>query len=131
MKSNRFWLFLLSGIFIGSAVIAMLLWHVPTSYARIYKNNVLITDAVNLLNVNESYTITINDAAETAGVEGINIVEVDHGRIRMLEADCPDGLCVRQGWVKSGLIPVVCLPNRVIITFESDLNDTGADAVVG
>ena len=61
---------------------------------------------------------------------GINVVEVEYGRIRMLEADCPDGACVRLGWVSSGVIPIVCLPHRVIIELHGG-NGTDIDAVVG
>lgn len=41
-------------------------------------------------------------------------VEVQPGRIRMVEIDCPDGICVKTGWVDGGT-PIVCLPNRLII----------------
>lgn len=32
----------------------------------------------------------------------------------MVEIDCPDGICVKTGWVDGGT-PIVCLPNRLII----------------
>ncbi len=47
-----------------------------------------------------------------------NVVLVEPGRISMHAADCPDGLCLRQGEASPGR-PVVCLPNRVIITVEA------------
>lgn len=47
--------------------------------------------------------------------EGVTYtVEVQPGRIRMVEIDCPDGICVKTGWVDGGT-PIVCLPNRLII----------------
>ena len=55
-----------------------------------------------------------------------NIIEIKDGRIRMLEADCPDHVCIHTGWLSSD-IPIVCLPNRLVIEFAgSDL-----DAAVG
>ena len=33
----------------------------------------------------------------------------------MLEADCPDQVCVRQGWVQDRTVPIVCLPHRLVI----------------
>ena len=131
MKSNKFWIILLGSVIAGSVVVALFLRQAPVSYARIYKDGIQITDTVNLLAVTESYSIVIDSTIETGSAEGLNIVEVDHGRIRISNADCPDRICIRQGWVSSGLVPIVCLPNRVVITFEGDSGDTGVDAVVG
>ena len=131
MKSNRFWLFLLGGIIFCSSVVMLFLWQTPAGYSRIYKDGVLVTDAVNLQTLSEPFTIIIDGAVNTGGTGGLNIVEADHGRIRMLEADCLDGFCVRQGWVSGGFVPIVCLPNRVVITFEGGADDMGVDAVVG
>ena len=131
IKSNRFWIILLCAAAICFAVPAVVLWQVPISNARIYKDSIPITDTVNISAVSEPYTIIIEGPAETGGIAGFNVIEIDHRRIRMLESDCPDGYCVRQGWVSSGLVPIICLPNRVVITFESGNDDIGVDAVVG
>ena len=66
---------------------------------------------------------------ETSGNK--NVIAVEQGRIRMLSADCPDGSCVRQGWISGGIFPIVCLPNRVVITLEHGDNRSNVDAVVG
>jgi len=101
---------------------ALLLWQEPASYAHIYKNGVL-TETVDLNAVTEPYTITFEDSL------GTNVIEVDRGRVRMLQADCPDRTCVRHGWVSGAATPIVCLPHRVVITFEGGSPDI--DAVVG
>jgi len=99
-----------------------MLRQVPMSYARIYKDGAL-TETVNLSVATDPYTIDIH------GSSGFNILEVEHGRIRVSKADCPDGICIRQGWVSGGLVPIVCFPNRLVITFEG--NEADVDAVVG
>ena len=58
-----------------------------------------------------------------------NTVQAERGRIRMLSADCPDGLCVGMGWSSSPAKPIVCLPNRVTIIIEG--GDAGPDAAAG
>jgi len=126
-KSNKFWLLVLGGIMAVSVIAALLLGQAPMSHAfagsaNIYKDGVL-TESVNLASVKESYTIDI------LGNSGFNMLEVELGRIRVLEADCPDGICKRQGWVSGGLIPIVCLPHRLVITFEG--GTAGVDAIVG
>ena len=46
---------------------------------------------------------------------GSNTVCVQPGRICISEADCPDKLCVSQGWLSDEAFPIVCLPHRLII----------------
>ncbi|HMM22807.1 MAG TPA: NusG domain II-containing protein [Selenomonadales bacterium] len=53
------------------------------------------------------------------GATGYNLVEADNGRIRVKEADCPDQLCVRSGWIRVSPQQIVCLPYRVVIKIES------------
>ena len=122
MKSNKFWLVVLGVAVLVSAVTALLLGRAPVSYAHIYHNSVL-TDSVNLAAVTESFAIVVESA------DGFNMIDVERGRIRVSRADCPDGICVRQGWVSSGVIPLVCLPNRLVIMLEGAGADV--DAVVG
>lgn len=46
---------------------------------------------------------------------GRNVLEVhDHG-IEMLEADCPDQLCLTFGHVKRHGGTIICLPHRVLV----------------
>ena len=58
----------------------------------------------------------------------INTVQIENGKIRMFSADCPDHICVRMGWLESGALPIVCLPNRLVIEFTDA--DSDVDAVV-
>jgi len=120
----------LGGLLVLSVVSAFLLARVPAGYARVYKDGELI-DTVNLFSISELFTIVIEETAGTSGAEDLNIIEAEYGRIRMLEANCPDGSCVRLGWASGGVIPIVCLPNRVIITLSGGNNEHDIDAVVG
>jgi len=94
------------------------------SYAQIYHDGTL-TETVNINAVTEPFTITVESGS------GNNVIKVEQGRIRMLAADCPDGTCVRQGWISGGIFPIVCLPNRVVVTLTSGDSGFGVDAVVG
>ena len=44
-----------------------------------------------------------------------NVIAVESGRVYMKHADCPDGLCMRQGKISRTGERIVCLPNRVIV----------------
>lgn len=43
-------------------------------------------------------------------------IEVEKGRIRFKEADCPDKICVKTGWLEKPGDTAVCLPNRAVVT---------------
>lgn len=45
-----------------------------------------------------------------------NKIEIRDGRVRMLEASCPNHLCIRQGWIRFEGQSIVCLPNKVTVT---------------
>lgn len=50
------------------------------------------------------------------GDNGIcNTVVAEHGRIRVKDASCPDHICVQQGWISDSGVPIVCLPNKLVI----------------
>ena len=49
----------------------------------------------------------------------INTVEIKGGKIRVKEAECPDKTCVHMGWLESSAMPIVCLPNHLVIEFSN------------
>ena len=125
--SNRFWLILLGVIVAGSALAAwLLLSRVSTgSIAAIYLDGELV-ERIDLAAVTESYTRTYT------GKSGItDVVEVARGKIRVKEADCPDQVCVHQGWIETGIVPVVCLPNALVIQIEDGSAEPEIDGAVG
>ena len=60
-------------------------------------------------------------------VDGKNTVTVKDGKIAVTWAECPDQYCVHQGF-QSGGTDIVCLPNRLVITF---LGEQAVDGVAG
>lgn len=58
---------------------------------------------------------------ETFTVEsgyGSNTVTVKSGTISVTEASCPDKICVEHGELRTELLPIVCLPNKLVITLK-------------
>ncbi len=79
---------------------------------------------IDLSALKEPVTFTVE------GPEGLhNVITAEPGRIRVDSANCPDQICVHQGWISDDLVPIVCLPNRMII----ELRGEGAqvDAITG
>ena len=82
--------------------------------ADIYQNGTLL-ESIPLNDVEKSYTFTVT------GEDGCtNIIEVRNGSIGIISADCPDKLCVKQGFIDSSLLPITCLPNRVVIQIRTN-----------
>lgn len=46
------------------------------------------------------------------------VILAEKGRIRFEEADCPDKLCVKTGWISKLGDTAVCLPGRSIIKIK-------------
>ncbi len=51
---------------------------------------------------------------------GYNKIEIGDGKVRVIEADCPDKLDVKQGWISTQGEIIVCLPNRMVVEIKSD-----------
>ena len=91
--------------------------------AQIYQYGELVEE-VRLDQVTGSYTIPLSgeDGSE-------NLVEVEPGRIRVVSANCPDQVCVNQGWISDASVPVVCLPHQVVLEITG--GESHADAAAG
>ena len=50
--------------------------------------------------------------------EHTNTLVIRDGKARIVEATCPDQICVRQGAVQYAGESIVCLPHRLVITVE-------------
>ena len=49
---------------------------------------------------------------------GRNVLVIAEGRACIQEADCPDGLCIRQGWISGDGQTLTCLPNQLQVIIE-------------
>lgn len=49
---------------------------------------------------------------------GYNKLRIEPGSIAVIESDCRDHICVQQGSIDSGGVPIVCLPHRLTVEIE-------------
>lgn len=94
------------------------------AYAYIYQNDRVI-ETIDLTNIHDTYRITVE-----APDGGYNVIEVRQGSIGVVEASCPDGLCMNMGFIDNSLMPVTCLPNHLVIRVINDENTQELDGVV-
>ena len=77
--------------------------------------------------------LTASSLPQTFTYEGpggfSNTIVAEPGRIRVESAGCPDPVCVHQGWIEDGTVPIVCLPNKLIIEISG--GGDGLDAATG
>lgn len=60
-----------------------------------------------------------NKTLELQGADGgVNQLIIEDGEAWIAQADCPDGLCIRQGRISRTGQSIVCLPHKLVITVE-------------
>ena len=65
-----------------------------------------VIEVIDLDKVTEPYYLNVE-------CDGFNRIYVENGKIGVVEADCPDRICIKQS--ESGIFPVVCLPHKLVI----------------
>ena len=113
---------------IGIIVFAMLLWGGMYLFRQGHYGSVTITvdgQEYGTYSLAKDQIISIGDT---------NVCEIKNGQARMIEADCPDHLCLKQRAIDSTGGTIVCLPNKVVIEGEkgssSDDSSSEFDTVV-
>lgn len=111
MKTKVILFLLLAAAAVSAAVLLLRGGGEVNPVARISRDGVLLEE-IDLNGVEQPYTLTFEDES------GSNTVSVEKGRIRMRSADCPDQVCVNQGWISDGAVPIVCLPHRLMVEIK-------------
>jgi len=47
-----------------------------------------------------------------------NTIMVEKDKISIIDADCPDKVCIKTGWISDAGESIVCLPNKLIVSIE-------------
>lgn len=83
-----------------------------TLYAEVYQDGTRI-ERVSLSEIKKPYQkkIVYKDG-------GYNIIEFRKDSVGVIEADCPDKRCMKQGFTSQSVEPVVCLPHKLILQIE-------------
>ena len=111
MLKTRTWIILIAA---AAAVLALLSWLLLTNrregtVVEVIQDGVVLRQ-IDLSAVTGEYSFEV----EWPG-GGSNTVRVQPGRICVSAADCPDKICIAQGWLSDQAAPVVCLPHRLVI----------------
>ena len=104
-------------------------WRDAVFLGGLFLSGILLTIGIYLFSqMGESVCITIdgtaygtyplNEDREIPVEQGgtvINVVQIEHGSVRMEQATCPDELCIRQGAISRERQTIVCLPHKLVV----------------
>jgi hypothetical protein len=57
---------------------------------------------------------------------GSNTIEITNGKVRILDADCPDKICIQDGSISKPGDILVCLPHKVVVNIKGQNSETDA-----
>ena len=63
--------------------------------------------------------------------KGNNLLIIRDGEAWIEEADCPDGLCIRQGRISRTGESILCLPHELVITIAGKKDADAVDGMAG
>ncbi|HDJ1464554.1 TPA: NusG domain II-containing protein [Clostridioides difficile] len=82
---------------------------------------------------NKLYKTVSIDAKEEFKIEnrgGYNIVKIHDKGVEIVDASCPDKVCVHTGFINKPSQSIVCIPNRVSIKINTnEKNDNQEDII--
>ena len=78
-----------------------------------------------------NYSLAEEQTVKIRGEDFVSILIIREGKADMIEADCPDQICVDHRPVRYRGETIVCLPHKLVVEIISDQEDSsgGMDAV--
>ncbi len=78
----------------------------------------------------KTYDINDRDEIKIETSEGYNIIKVHDKGVEIVEASCPDKVCIHSGFITNPSESIVCLPHKVHIKIKTnDLDKTNEDVI--
>lgn len=130
MRNNIKWIITFAAVILICAVVWLVILSPGSSGGKtaVIASDGEIVEEIDLNGVSEPYEFTVEN-----GAGGTNVVRVENGRIAVIDASCPDKVCMERGFIENGALPIVCLPNELSITISrTDENESEQpDIIVG
>ena len=123
MKKTGFWIAIIGVILVCSMLPVLLLrGNGEGGIARILVDGEQLRSIDLASSATETFEVVSEDGDR-------NVVAIERGRIRVTEANCPDQVCVRQGWISDSATPIACLPHGLVIEITGV--EDGPDGAAG
>ena len=121
LKTHRNDVLLVAGLLILGGVLALFLY--ATRQAGGYVSVRVDGELLMELLLDQNTQVVLGEGEHT------NTLVIENGTARVVEASCPDQICVNQGAVRYAGESIVCLPHKLVVTVEGGrANDVDATA---
>ena len=87
--------------------------------AIVYFRHQEVGDMVKITLEGEDYGNYPLDQDTVINIDDNNIIEIKSNTVKMIEAKCPNHLCIKQGEIMEVGESIICLPHKLIITIEA------------
>jgi len=118
--------FLLAGLLLLSLLLMAALYSRFSFFPESTKTVQAVISVQGAVDRRISLPVETRSSFPVMGRVGPSVVEIDGGRLRMLEALCPGRVCVNQGWIEHAGESIICIPGEIVIRIEGA---TPVDAV--
>lgn len=100
---------------LGGVTVSKLLFNhkYANKYVEIYQNGKLYQK---ILVKDKEFKKTIEIKTRL----GRNVVLIENGGVKMVDADCQDKICVKEGFKSSVGQTIVCLPNKLVVEINGE-----------
>lgn len=76
-----------------------------------------------------TYSLSRNQTIDIDEYGHHNIVVIEDGKVQMMESSCHNQVCVKQGAVNTTNVPIICLPNRVVVEIIDESGEEEYDVI--
>ena len=98
-------------------IVLIIISMLPLTFKSSYNDSAVIRikgEVVEKISLDKDTTIKISNS------NGYNLIKVSKGTISIIEADCPDKICVKSGKIKKPGEIIACVPHNLIIEIGSN-----------
>lgn len=121
MKKNDWLLFGGVILFAGIVLLGYRIFTTEGTYVEVVKEGV----------VTERYALVTETEVTITTPYGVNILQIKDGYASVIDADCPDKLCVKQSRISKNGESLICLPHKLVIQITGSDERNAVDAVTG
>lgn len=117
-KHSHFWKWGdigLFGILFFLSLTLLLIWNYTSSEGEVIE---VLVDGEQI----EEYPLDKENTYDIQTKEGYNRILVKNRTVSVIEADCPEGLCIRQKSITGVGESIICLPHKLVIQISHAKN---------
>lgn len=111
-RRSRVWIAALAAVCLVCAAVFIIMGKLNTGTVAVVRLDGEELFRVDLAKVTESYDYELDTEF------GHNTIHIEPGAISVSAADCQDQVCVRQGAITQGGVPIICMPHHLSVRIE-------------